>query len=574
MKLKSFRTRVLLYFLFLLATAQILGFSSVYTALVRETRDRISQELVRDASAFEKLQQDRAQQLSIAGTTLSGDFAFKSLYANSKGDHSSILAALDNFRMRIGAEALMLVSTDYEIIADTLRPKLTRAPVDFEDLIYEAEENDSANSVVMIGDVAYQLVVVPLKAPTTVAWICPGFILDDELAHDFRKTARAEIAFIRFPKEGVPKVLASSSDVQLPDDLLRSLANAATTGKGMSLEKKINGEKHLLQLISLSDDVGVLLYRSLPQELEPFIAPLRTTIAALLLLSILAAGAGAVWVSGTVTHPVKTLVEGVRRITSGDYGHTVEIKQVDEIGELAKSFNDMTRGLEERDKVRDLLGKVVSPEIASELLKRKVQLSGEELNATILFSDIRGFTSMSEKLPPAEVLDILNKYLTIMSSVVENNGGIVDKYVGDAIMALFGVPVPHENDADRAITAALEMMDALSEINQFLTEKNMPAMRIGIGINTAVVVAGNVGSKSRFNYTVIGDGVNLAARLEQLTKSPEYGTSIIISENTLKSSTGNFNTRHLGEVNIRGKENTVSIYSLETAPSSQNDNSV
>lgn len=543
---------------------------SVYTALVKETRDRISEELVRDASAFEKLQQDRARQLSIAGTTLSGDFAFKSLFANSKGDHSSILAALENFKMRIGAEALMLVSTDYQIIADTLRPELSRAPVDFEDLIYEAEENDTANSVVMIGNVAYQLVIVPLKAPTTVAWICPGFIMDDELAHDFRKTARAEIAFIIFPEDGKPKVLAASSDVKLPDDLLSSLSGAASTGEGMSLEKKINGENYLLQLVTLSDDVGVLLYRSLPKELEPFIAPLRITIVALLFLSIIAAGAGAVWVSGTVTRPVKTLVDGVRRIASGDYGHTVEIRQVDEIGELAKSFNDMTKGLEERDKVRDLLGKVVSPEIAGELMKRKVQLSGEDLNATILFSDIRGFTSMSEKLPPSEVLDILNKYLTIMGAVIEKNGGVVDKYVGDAIMALFGVPVPHDDDADRAMTAAIQMLEALGEINQFLAEKNIPPMRIGIGINTAVVVAGNVGSKSRFNYTVIGDGVNLAARLEQLTKTPEYGTSIIISENTLKSSKREFSTRHLGEVNIRGKQNTVSIYSLETEPAGKN----
>lgn len=548
-----------------------MGFISVYTAIIRDTRDRIYQELVRDASAFEKLQQDRVQQLSIAGTTLSGDFAFKSLFASSHGDHSSLLAALENFKMRIGAEALMLVSTDYEIKADTLRPELTGVPVDFPDLIDEADENGSANSVVLIENTAYQYVIVPLKAPNTVAWICPGFIMDDSLAHDFRKTARAEVAFIHFVKSKKPGILASTSEVTLPDNLLNSLTGTMKNGKSNSFEEIINGEQYLLQLIHLSDDVGVLLYRSLPKELEPFIGPLRITMLVLLSISILAASIGAVWISGTVTGPVRTLVEGVRRISSGDYGHTVKIDQSDEIGELAKSFNDMTKGLEERDKVRDLLGKVVSPEIAKELMKRKVALTGEELKATILFSDIRGFTSMSEKLPPGAVLKILNKYLTIMGLVIEKNGGVVDKYVGDSIMALFGVPVSLEDDADRAMNTAIQMVQALEEINVYLRGNNLKDMRIGIGINTDVVVAGNVGSNNRFNYTVIGDGVNLAARLEQLTKTPEFSASIIVSEQTLKSTKNQYNTRHLGEVFIRGKEKPVSIYALDLHNDSRNE---
>ena len=212
------------------------------------------------------------------------------------------------------------------------------------------------------------------------------------------------------------------------------------------------------------------------------------------------------------------LASGAREIAAGNYNHRVELKQEDEIGSLAASFNQMSAGLAERDRVRDLLGKVVSPAIASELLRKKVTLGGEQREVTVLFSDLRNFTRMSEAIGPEEMLAILNHYFTRMASVVEKHGGVVDKYVGDALMALFGAPVASADDADRALRAALEMTTALDELNQQWHRRGLPTVGAGIGINTGVVVAGNMGSEKRLNYTVIGDGVNLAYRLEELRR--------------------------------------------------------
>jgi adenylate cyclase len=234
-----------------------------------------------------------------------------------------------------------------------------------------------------------------------------------------------------------------------------------------------------------------------------------------------------------VSRPVLELAEGARKIAAGDYRHRVKVQQEDELGALALSFNRMSEGLAERDRVRDLLGKVVSPEVASELLRKDVLLGGEEREVTVLFSDLRNFTAMSENLSPRETLAILNRYFTRMDSIVEKHGGVVDKYMGDALMALFGAPLANPDSADWAMNAALEMGEALDDLNRQWEKRGLPAINVGIGINTDVVVAGNMGSETRLNYTVIGDGVNLASRLEELTKLPEYERRIIISGSTL-----------------------------------------
>src|SRR5262249_27100495 len=228
--------------------------------------------------------------------------------------------------------------------------------------------------------------------------------------------------------------------------------------------------------------------------------------------------------------------------------HRVGLKQKDELGSLASSFNKMSEGLAERDRVRDLLGKVVSPEIAAELLRKDAILGGEEREVTVLFSDLRNFTSMSEKLAPQEMLEILNRYFTGMSAIIEKHGGVVDKYMGDALMALFGAPLADPDDADRAMQAALEMTEALDDLNRRWQKRGLPTIGVGIGINTDIVVAGNMGSETRLNYTVIGDGVNLASRLEGLTKTAEYEARIIISGSTLANAKTRYRTRRLGEV--------------------------
>jgi len=204
----------------------------------------------------------------------------------------------------------------------------------------------------------------------------------------------------------------------------------------------------------------------------------------------------------------------------------------------------------------------VSPQLVEVIVKNpeKLKLGGETREVTVLFSDIRGFTTLSESLSPEKLVDILNEYLDPMTKIVFKNKGTLDKYIGDAIMAIFNAPVEIENHEYFACKAAVEMIEELKRINENFKAKNFPQIDIGIGINTGKVVAGNMGTDIRFDYTVIGDNVNLASRLEGLNKL--YGTRIIVSENTYKKVKNEFKFRELDLIRVKGKKIGVKIYEL------------
>jgi adenylate cyclase len=559
---KKFQSRILFYFLLLMSVVQIAGFVTFNATLNRNTRARIAGELETGALIFTKLVSDRTGQIALTARTLSDDYAFKRAYAF--GDHGTTISALQNYRLRIGAAVMMIVSLDNTVVADTIHPARSGVPFEYPGLIQFATENQGAASIVFIDNKAYQMVVVPLMAPEPIAMICAGFPVNDTLAGELQKITRSHVSFLRTTSDKNWRMLASTLPEGMQKPLMPALAGAKwKQGKVISIV--LNGDEYesLILRMGKKEDLGikVVLQRSLREALAPY-RRLRLTLFGLLIGGLAGAFAGAVWIARTVTKPVSELVVGVRRITAGDYGHSVAIRQTDEIGELATAFNDMTEGLAERDRVSDLLGKVVSPEIAQELLRKDIELGGEEREVTILFSDIRDFTTLSESRSPKDVLDILNTYLTRMSAIVEQNGGVVDKYIGDAVMALFGAPLTHEFDTDHALRAAVEMIRALKELNTEFKKRGLPELEIGVGVNTALVVAGNMGSSSRLNYTVIGDGVNLASRLEGLTKEKKYGAQIIISDETLKKAKGSYITRYLGEAAVKGKSEIVPIHAL------------
>jgi adenylate cyclase len=221
--------------------------------------------------------------------------------------------------------------------------------------------------------------------------------------------------------------------------------------------------------------------------------------------------------------------------------------------------------LEEKKKgafVRDAFSKYVSKELLDELLKKQqhLTLGGEKRELTVFFSDIRGFTSISEQLSPEELVHLLNEYLTDMTKIILAHEGTVDKFIGDAIMAIWNAPVKNPNHALKACKAAVEQVKALRKLQDAWTERNVPVLEIGCGIHTGPAVIGNMGSSERFDYTAIGDTVNLASRLEGLTKV--YGVSIIISESTHAAIQNEFPCRKLDAVKVKGKKQPVTIYHL------------
>jgi adenylate cyclase len=212
--------------------------------------------------------------------------------------------------------------------------------------------------------------------------------------------------------------------------------------------------------------------------------------------------------------------------------------------------------------LKNAFSSYLSADLLNQLLKNPdaLALGGEKKELSILFSDIRGFTSISESMDPVSLIKLLNRYFTPMTNAVLENGGMLDKYIGDAVMAFYNAPVSIQKHADAACITALQMIERLNLLNNELSLENIAPIHIGIGINTDEVVVGNMGSNTRFNYTVIGDGVNLASRVEGLTKN--YGVNILITEFTLSHLEGEFLTRMIEPVKVKGKDEAVVLYEL------------
>jgi adenylate cyclase len=216
----------------------------------------------------------------------------------------------------------------------------------------------------------------------------------------------------------------------------------------------------------------------------------------------------------------------------------------------------------EKRKVRGAFGMYVHPGLIGQMLKDPglLRLGGEEVEMTVMFSDVRGFTSISEKLTPPQLVELLNEYLTAMSDTIMQSWGTVDKYEGDAIMAFWGRPYPQTDHAFRACTACLNQAEQLKVLNAKWKSEGKQELNIGIGLNTGPMVVGNMGSTKRFNYTVMGDAVNLGSRLEGQNK--EYGTRIIISETTYAQVKEQFVCRELDLIRVKGKNKPVAIFEL------------
>jgi len=555
----SFKSRLLVFIIGLLGIVLGAVFVAVNRANVENARLHLEEALEITASSFAKDLQDRERILTEKVRLLSGDFAFKTAFATQ--ERETIRSALENHRMRANASVMMLVSLDGRVIASTLEPGPDQDDSSLKPVLELAMQDDhgEASAIQLIGGQAYQLVVVPLFTPQPSAWILIGFVINDAFVRIQREHTRSEVSLMYRPADTAWQDIGSTLSAESRQELMNSLT-ASMPAPGEVTDVRLQQEDFLSLLFDFQSGgtgTGIaILQRSLDAALAPYLR-LRTLMLLLFGVGLLLSIGGAVLIARGLSRPVELLVQSTRRIESGDYSTGVSIRRKDEIGTLAHSFNTMVSGLAERDKVQNLLGKVVSREIADELLSREIELGGEEREVTVLFSDIRSFTTLCESRSPQEILTLLNRFLTHMSKAVESEGGVVDKYIGDAIMALFGAPIRHQDSPERAVRCSISMQEALVGLNRELREEDQGGLKIGVGINTAVVVAGNVGSTSRLNYTVLGDGVNLASRLEGLTKN--YGVGIIVSEST-KNRCPAMVFRELDLVRVKGKHEPVAIF--------------
>lgn len=273
-----------------------------------------------------------------------------------------------------------------------------------------------------------------------------------------------------------------------------------------------------------------------------------------------------------VLEPVERLVEGARRIGQGDLDFRLAVSGAREFQRMADTFNQMADQLgertdalaEARERLRDAFSRYVAPELADEVMVSGAHLGGETLQAAVLFADIRGFTKLAHVMPPAEVVALLNDYFTAIEPAIRGEGGWINKFGGDSLLAVFSEPSLQEVYVEKAVRAAVHMRTALEAFNKRQTERGAPELRVGIGVHCGEVVAGSVGSPNRMEYTVIGEVVNLAARIQGL--SGEWGVDILLSQEVSFYLDERFQVTPMPPARVRGHDHPVQLYALKSYP--------
>ena len=504
--------------------------------------------------------------LARGASVMAGDYAIRTVLRADNPDARTLSSTLQSYTGRVGAPVIAYFDAERKLFAASDAGMARENLGPFRYLISRANQNDRAqdSDFSYLNNRLHVLVVVPLYAPepNIIGWFGLAFPIDQAFAWKIKDTTGIDVTFVPASPAQAGASTLSEANLRLVTALA---AHAPPTGRDLKIVTLADDRYVALfkrQELLGEDPVTVVLARPLQGELAAA-RGLEKQLGYISLTALLVAALIAFWLARSVSEPVRLLAAHTRLIGVGDYDTRLAPDRVDELGHLADSLNAMSTGLAERDRVRDLLDKNVSPEVAAQLMRDGAALGGEEREVTILFADLRGFTTLSEKLGPPALLALLNRYLDCMSAEIEREGGVIDKFIGDAIMALFGAPVAQGDAADRALTAALAMERALAILNAELAAEGRPPLAIGVGINTARVVAGNIGSHRRLNYSVIGDGVNVAARLQAFTRTPEYRTNILVSAATLAAARGRYRTRPLGEVVVKGRTEPVALHALD-----------
>lgn len=287
---------------------------------------------------------------------------------------------------------------------------------------------------------------------------------------------------------------------------------------------------------------------------------LRFEVTNVVAVTIMAIAISAYFVTRSLLRPIRNLSRAMSKVAEGDLNQSVPVTSNDEVGELTGQFNNMVGGLRERERFRETFGRYVDESVAATILKREGEgvLAGETREATVLFTDIAGFTTIAEHLAPDDLVAALNAYLETVLEPIRAHGGVVNTFIGDGLFASFNMPLACENHACAAVRAAIDIQRAVGG----RTFGGMGvAFATRIGISTGHVIGGSVGAGRRLTFTLLGDTVNLAARLEQLNK--DYGTRILVSHSTREACGDQFVFQGLGNVAVRGRSDAATVFSVD-----------
>ncbi|MBS1970992.1 MAG: HAMP domain-containing protein [Bdellovibrionales bacterium] len=266
--------------------------------------------------------------------------------------------------------------------------------------------------------------------------------------------------------------------------------------------------------------------------------------------------------SMTLTSPIEKLAGLIEIVSKGNFDvkATAHVKSHDEVGDLAKAFDHMTDGLKERDKVKSLFSKFHGSSVAEDLINKDIGVGGQSKEVVVFFSDIRGFTAFSEKRKPEEVVAMLNEYFAVMVGIINKHGGVVDKFIGDAIMAIWGAPKGSDRDPHNALRACIEMRRGLEKLNEARIARGEPALMIGMGLHAGTAISGTIGSDERMEYTVIGNTVNTASRIEASTKA--FGADLLVTDDVISRVGEEFIVDYAGSAEVKGRSDALKMYKI------------
>lgn len=397
-----------------------------------------------------------------------------------------------------------------------------------------------------------------------------ALLVDDELALNVlvkEATSDPDVAYVAIADhEGRAR---AHSDVTQAGRLLERPAPLAPAGEAATVQTYVSAQHgpvidFSVPLTFRSVPVGAVYVGFSQASMRRALGEARAYTAVLTAIMLAVAVAGAFGLGTVMARPIRRLMEGTRRIADGDFSVALPVRSRDEIGALTEAFNRMARSLGEKEHIKRAFSRYVAREVVDQILKdpEHLVLSGERREVTVLFCDVRGFTPMAERLPPEEVVALLNGFYNLMIDTIFRYQGTVDKFLGDGVMAVFGAPIYRTDHAIQAVRAALEMQAGIRALSDRLVSEGKDPIAVGIGINAGETIAGTVGTDERMEYTVIGDNVNLAARLE----SSALPGQILISEQTYRMVEAQVTARSLGRIKVKGKQGEILVYEVVGAP--------
>jgi adenylate cyclase len=551
----SLRTKIFLAFSALILPLLLATLSFTQLLVGRDAERGLAEELRTTGQVFETLLKERTARLRASSTLLASDFALKRVFAThfdpNDYDPETLASAGLSYRERLGIGLVWMTDEAGTLLAASPVSKRTGQSLATLSPLRQAMDSQApADTIVEVDGQLFQMVAVPVFGPDVIGFLLLGQAIDDSVATQLKADTRSDVTFLTPSHVFASSAARGGGPPRLPGRRAQQTPFLQRAGNErlLSLALPVRAE--------LTEPLYALVQGSYDKALAP-LHGLQWRISAIGALALTGALLIGMLLAGGIVGPVRALVGGMREVLQGNLRFRARLDRLDELGFLARSFNEMVGGLEEREHIKDTFGRFVSRDVAEAVLNDRIPLAGQRLSVSILFQDIRGFSLLGRTLDPAALLRLLNELFSEVVSAVEGEGGTVKQFTGDGVMALFGAPQVYVDHAPRAVRAALDIVRRLERLNRHWQSTGAVPLRIGIGIHSGEVVAGLIGPDARVEYGAVGDSVNVACRIEEHTK--ELGATILVSKAVVDQLGAGFELGATAEISLKGTRDVLPV---------------